>query len=1000
MRVLVHHAVFILLCFACRHAAAQDNDIYTSYGINEGLPQSTVWSLTQDRNGFLWAATSDGACRFDGYNFTVYRNDPKDSTSIIGGAYITLYTDNNGMLWAISPNGVCIYNDVKDNFTTVFSYRQQYAAESYNCFFGEDKDYIWAGISSYGILKINKRSHEASVITKTDYQKSSSFLSWQGGFVSDGRVWICDISSVCYVFDISTGTLHKPDLPNIYSLANLNDSESLAATAKGLIIINKHTFRSRTEVLNLPVEDRVKVIFKNNDNEVLLGTGYGLIYLNTQTWKVSRQVRSFARNKKQSFSNVQCIYKDNTGNLWIGTNGDGLKKLAAPHKKFRLYSSYNDSSNLVKAVYADKNNLYVGYFGGGLDLFDRERGFIKNIPLKAPERMHKHIFALTAADSNTLVMNNGDQEKVYAYRLSDGKFRSLSALVEKVLPGSKKLLNNNPFLLNTGDTIYTGISDYLISLDVSVPGKIMPGIAHHIAGEMLTCAFKDNAGRLWAGSINGAFYIAGGKHRQIALPEVVTVKSINQDLNGNIWIGTVKGIYVIDGNNQIVRHYTEENGLSNRFVYGILRDDDGNMWFSHNKGLSVYNTKTEQLRHYTYEDGLQSNEFNTGAYFKAADGTLFFGGIYGTNAFNPREINHNPHPPRTRITSIRLFDMPMKTETAYWHVAALTLPYDQNNLGFEFAALEFTNPKQNQYAYIMEGLDKDWIPARDKRFTRYAGIPPGQYTFKVKASNDDGVWQEVPAMISITIVAPYWQQLWFRALILLMSISFIVLIILRIQKQRHQRKMRANELQQKIQMERERISRDLHDNVGTQLSLISNNIDWVVHPLKAITETEQKDKLFFVSQTAKDIIATLRETIWALNKEEIRLEEFSDKLKAFVLKQSGTYDTIDLKFLEQLTEPIILGPAEALDLFRICQEAIANALKYSTAKNITVNIASANGRFKITIADDGRGFDPGKVNRSVQNGLENMKYRAENIGSELEIITFPGNGTTVVIAKK
>ena len=409
--------------------------------------------------------------------------------------------------------------------------------------------------------------------------------------------------------------------------------------------------------------------------------------------------------------------------------------------------------------------------------------------------------------------------------------------------------------------------------------------------------------------------------------------------------------------------------------------------------------KTKEFRHYYKEDGLQSSEFNSNAYFKAADGTLFFGGLNGINAFDPREIHDNPNVPPVKITSIKLFDEPLKTDTAYWNIHSLTLPYMQNSLSFEFAAPEFTNAGNNQYAYTMDGVDNAWIKSGDKRFARYPALPPGQYTFRVKASNSDGVWQQVPTEIQITILPPFWQRLWFRIAIALLLIAGIAGVIYSLQKQKHQRQIRSLELQQKIQLERERISRDLHDNVGTQLSLISNNIEWVAHPLKTITEEEKAEKLQFVNETARDIIATLRETIWALNKHEIPLEEFSDKLKSFVQKQLVMYPEIELNFIERIEQSIILGPSEALNLFRICQEAIANALKYANAAVIDIEIVSGEGKYKVSITDNGRGFDITAVSPAVQNGLENMKHRAQDIDSRLDIQT-NSSGTKITVTKK
>ncbi|MBV9987946.1 MAG: sensor histidine kinase, partial [Chitinophagaceae bacterium] len=222
-----------------------------------------------------------------------------------------------------------------------------------------------------------------------------------------------------------------------------------------------------------------------------------------------------------------------------------------------------------------------------------------------------------------------------------------------------------------------------------------------------------------------------------------------------------------------------------------------------------------------------------------------------------------------------------------------------------------------------------------------------------------------------------------------------------IQKIRQKKAIRALELQHKIQLERERISRDLHDNVGTQLSLISKNIEGVIDPERTIPETERIRNLRNISQTSKEVIFTLRETIWALNREEISLEELSDKLKGFAQKLFDLNGDCSLDFTEDLEkEAVVLTPSEAIHLFRICQEAITNSLKYANAKHMRVEIHAGAGKYRVVVADDGIGFDMAAPKTSVHYGLDNMKYRAEEIQCSFTIETAPGKGTRIEIRKK
>ncbi len=998
--------LFIVILLQClsQVVVAQDNYQVTSYGVDYGLPQSSIWDITQDRNGFLWVSTSDGLCRFDGYNFKVYKNNPHDSNSICGNRDHRFYKAKDGKLWIVCWNGISLYNDLTDNFTTIFTYEPALPTENFNTIFGEDDQYIWVGLSNCGLVTVDKKSKKSTIIRYASGVDLSLQKTWLTGFILNNQIWLCSDNG-SYIFNIADNAIsHIGDDRSLVSLLNLNDSEVLAGGDRSLTIFKKHTLR----YTNIPVKldnnnsELIVDMIAGSGDQIILACYNGLYYYNIISNKIIKCIRSFDTQQKNKYAFARCLFRDCSKNLWIGTNGDGLKKINYPYKNFHAYNSHSEISNVVKCIFADSQNIYVGYFGNGMDIFDREKGFVKNLAFIEPKLGNvNNVYAVCHLHSNDFVLHCDSYNRIFTYNSATGARKLITPLLEPLLPGLAQMPTMYPLCIRDSKRrIITNVGEFLLYLTEPFSIDIKPTLLHHFAGETINCCYEDEKGNLWVGTMNCLYFFNGTEWTKVNLPENVQVKTINKDIDGNLWVGTVKGIYVMNAGRKIVQYFSEANKvLANQFVYGLLRDNDGNMWFSHNKGLSVYLVKEKKFRHYFKEDGLQSSEFNTNSYFKSEDGMFFFGGINGVNAFYPHDIQDNPVIPEVRITTIKLFDEPLKTKSAYWNIHELTLPYTDNSLSFEFAALEFTNPRKNEYAYMMEDLDKDWIKAGDKRFARYAAIPPGNYTFKVKASNNDGLWQENPTCISITIVPPYWQQWWFRLLAILFFVCCIAGIIIWIQKQRHRKQIRAMELSKKIQLERERISRDLHDTVGTQLSLISNNIEWVAHPLKVISEGEKAEKLQFVNNTARDIIATLRETIWALSKEQISLEEFSDKLKAFVQRQFLVYPGIALKFREEINEQIILGPSEALNLFRICQEAIANALKYAEASNISIDIQNTEGRYRISIIDDGKGFDVNSVDVSLHNGLENMKYRAADISSTIEINSVIGKGSRVLIIK-
>jgi signal transduction histidine kinase len=545
-----------------------------------------------------------------------------------------------------------------------------------------------------------------------------------------------------------------------------------------------------------------------------------------------------------------------------------------------------------------------------------------------------------------------------------------------------------------------GCHNYILSIKFS---STIPevNIVDSLPNQEINCLFRESDNNLWVGTYIGLFNIKNGIKKYINLGKAFLIKSINQDNDGNTWVGGTEGLYVIGKDGKLKQGYTENTGLLNHHIYGVLKDDDGNMWYSSNKGLGVFYSKEKKFRFFTKEDGLQANEFNGKAFLKATDGELFFGGINGTNSFYTNEIKNNPYTFPVIITSIKLFDEPYKTDSAYWKVKSLILPYTDNNLSFEFVMPEFTKAPLNQYTFMMEGVDKNWINNGEKRFARYPNLNPGTYTFKVKACNDDGIWGSTITTINIEIVAPFWQHLWFLLLTGIFIVALVVGTVVLIQKQQFKKKMRTIEVQYKIQLERERISRDLHDNVGTQLSLISKSIHGMMQDSANISEEDKKKKLQSTGQSSMEVISALRETIWALNKEEVSIQEFFDKLKSFAQKQSDLNPTTKLEFKEASgNNELLLGPAEALHLFRICQEAITNALKYANATLLKIEMKTTGHKYIISIADNGIGFNKNNINTTMHYGLENMKHRAKEITCNINIAAQANEGTTITITKE
>lgn len=999
----------VFLFFAAR---AQNNYRFTPYGEDNGLPQSSIYDIAQDQNGFIWIGTAGGLCRFDGFQMKVYKQSTTDPRAISSYKEFRFYTDNDKRLWIVSFNGISLYNPVTDDFTNVLVYSPKNVVIAENHFFGEDNDFIWVGLCSYGVVKVHKKTLKVhpTPLTRTSLRASNNV--GYHGFLDGGKIWIVDNNESEFpVFSIYDVAANKTDTINIplNNIINLNDSQALGLTANKALLIHKKTLHYQTiDITGNGKEHYITGMSRSSASGVILSSiTHGLYFLDTKHGRLTRHLAYVnPENKKALYP--RCTFTDRSGNTWVGTRGEGVFKLSYPYKKFEWYRSDHAANNNVFGLYADNSNLYASLLSSGMIRFARGSGDTPvNITLtKYIGNVLNNATIINGLGKDKLVimlngtLNNGASVPV-VYNKNTGAVNPMNSEVQQFFATHWGRGNLRHFLFkDANENLYTNVGEYLAVISLCGDSRFCVRSIGQFNNETLCSGFIDREGNIWVGSFTGAFKQKGGKWERVRLPENKEVKSMCQDDDGNMWFSSNDDIVVLNSEQKVIHHFTEENGLLNGHVYNIQKDNNGNMWFSHNKGLTVYRRKEKRFDHFSKDDGLQSAEFNVGAGFKAADGELFFGGISGITGFYPEQIGKNPYAPAVLITGIKIYDEPYKTGAAYWNIRRLELPYTENSISFEFALPEYTNEGRNRYLFMMEGVDDKWIDGGDRRFTRYAGLQPGHYTFRVKGINNDGVVSSTATAVEIVIVPPFWQRPWFVALAGLSLLALSVGAGILFQKTRQRKAMRVLELQQKVQLERERISRDLHDNVGTQLSLINKNIENAISPLHDIPESERLKRFSKISQTSREVIFTLRETIWALNKEQISLEELSDKLKSFTQKLFEYNPSCRLAYSGEMDADVILSPSEAIHLFRICQEAIANSLKYAQASLMQINISAVNGKYEILISDDGIGFEEKIAQDRPHYGLENMQYRAGEIGCEFSITSKPGEGTTVAIRKK
>ncbi len=564
----------------------------------------------------------------------------------------------------------------------------------------------------------------------------------------------------------------------------------------------------------------------------------------------------------------------------------------------------------------------------------------------------------------------------------------------------------------------------------------IPGNPQSLSAPSVRVMYEDRDGTLWVGTTHGLntfdtktklfTHYFHNPQNPFSLSSN-HIMSIHQDKAGTLWIGTSQGgLNRLDLVSKRFTHYREKDGLPSDVVYGILEDEHGNLWLSTNQGLSVFDPQTETFKNYTVQDGLQSNEFNKGAYYQSESGEMFFGGINGLNTFYPDQLRENRYIPPIVLTALTqggervILDRPLET------LSVISFSWPSNFFEFEFAALSYSQPDKNQYAYRLEPFDEDWISLGAKRNGRYTNLPGGDYTLHIAGSNNDGVWNEQGTSIAVTIVPPFWQTPTFQGLL---ALTLIVSVLggyqLRVrsvetrsqmlaelvdertaalssanqrlrqeiaERQRVEDELAAQAVKEAVAAERNRLARDLHDAV-TQTLFSASLIAEVLPRLWQRSPDEGQRRLAELRELTRGALAEMRTLLLELRPAALTDTSLGELLQQLAESITGRARVpIDVTIEHECEIPSEIKVA----LYRIAQEALNNVARHAAASRASVHLQCQPAQIKLTICDDGRGFIPENLSPKSL-GLGIMRERAETIHAELEIKSQLEKGTEVVI---
>jgi PAS domain S-box-containing protein len=794
--------------------------------IQEGLSQNAGLVIMQDQQGYLWIGTQDGLNRYDGHGFTVFKHDPQNASSISHNSILSLTEDQQGQLWIGTwGGGLNRYDPITQTFVRYLANPNDPSTLSSDIVTSIREDSagtLWVG--TLGGLHRFDPSTDSFIRYQHDPNDPESLSSNAISVIFEdtlGQLWIgtgaIGIEGAgLNRFDPSTGKAvryqHSEADPrslssnNIAAIYEAPDGTFWIATGGfslhggGLNQFDPRTGLVRRFQHNPKVSDSLST----DDLMTLWGDANGVLWIGTRTNGLSvmnlAEPGRFMHYRHDPFipnslggNEIRSLYKDHCGNLWIGTSHSGINKLSANAGMFSLYRT-NPSipsslgTNAVGGFAEDRNgNIWVATWGAGLERFDPETGRFVHF-------RHDPDNPNSLSDDMLMSLYVDGEDRVWAGTQGKG-LNQLSATTGRVTrymhdPAKPDSLpdDNIAAIISDGNGglwigTFGGLAHYESRADTFINYIHDPLNPSSLSENKVVSLYLDQARKiLWIGTWGGGLNRLDIGDSLHADPELAvftsyrhdpddpaslsenSIWSIHKTADGALWLGTQMGLNRLDPNTQTFQHYTEKDGLPNNVVRGILEDDQANLWLTTSNGLAQFNLHTGEFTAYDAWDGLQSNEFNPNAYFRATDGTMYVGGIDGFNRFDPEAIEPNRTPPRVAVTSIEVFNEPMAVDLSGREL--IELSHQQDVISFEFAAFDFLAPQKNQYAYMLEGFDKEWIQAGNRRFATYINLPGGQYVFRVKASNSDGVWNETGAAVPLLILPPIWQTWWFIGLLI------------------------------------------------------------------------------------------------------------------------------------------------------------------------------------------------------------------------------------------
>jgi signal transduction histidine kinase/ligand-binding sensor domain-containing protein/DNA-binding response OmpR family regulator len=1076
----IKHTTILLLVLVLNNVAfAFKTDInpdqirFNYITTNNGLPQNTVDCILKDSRGFMWFGTWNGVCRYDGYTFKTYQRN-QGLLSLPSNFIQTLCEDDNGNIWVGTNKGL-VYFDYKNlQFVAPDVLSTNVGTFSINHILKDKNGDLWVASEENGLWKVTIKSDQEISSTNVIPEKLQNRNINNLCLLNDDFLFVGTEFGLV-VLNVNDTSINKEwkqleaglEGQDISKLFQDSRGNIWAGTfGNGLFIYEKNTTNTRyigaqaevdTDLNHLTVYD----IIEDNNGIVLVGTLGGLNYYNYENRTFSHLSDETETVKYLNSPFVNSLNADADGNIWIGTEMGGVNYYNSYQKPFNSIkhdpSNPNTiSHNTVNSIYKEENNLWIGTAGGGLNKLsaDAKKNIRFEFDPEKPNSLNSNFVSSLLKDRynnlwigtwggglNLLLSENRNE-----FRIIVNDPANTSSLCNSFI-SSLKELDEQRILIGTRD-----------GLDIFNPSE---NTFLHVHNKMqienaleVGCLLSDQKNRIWVGTRNALIRLS----RNDLLDCTLDTKSIefsmytNQTNNpaslsgnyvislletkdGTIWVGTYgHGIckYVEnDGQGEFV-NFSEEQGLCNNVAYAIEEDSQGNLWISTDRGLSKFNPTTEEFQNFYTSDGLLSDQFYWTASFADENGMLYYGGIEGLNYFSPEQIEPYPNTPQPVFTEFSVFNTPVKVGDKYHSEVILEKPIEATekvNLSYkdavfsiEFSALDYFLPNKIKYAYKMEGVDQDWVEVPStRRFANYTNLSGGNYTFKIKATNSDGVWSENERELLILVQPPFWETAWFQFLAVI-TIVFLVMAYIRyrtrflkeqklkLEKQVRERTSKIEEQKEELEKQNLQIAKqrdeviDLNDQVKlvnqlrlrfftnishefrTPLTLIIDPLEQLMQNLK--DDHNARNTLSIINRNAQRLLHLINQLLYFRRIEtgKLNLNVSNGNLEDFLggifesFKDLAEHQQINYRLISEKTDDDAWFDAEKIE--NVFYNLLSNAFKNTPVSgSITVKMdyVKNNGQdcikapfVSISVIDSGCG-----ISKEHLPNIFNRFYKAE-----------------------